>query len=233
MEGKGDVSAAFKKSLPIMAGYLVLGSGFGILLKARGFSIWWALLMSMTMYSGSMQYVAVDLLFTGASLISTAIVTLMVNIRHLFYGVSLVERYKKAGKYKPYMIFALTDETYSLVCTGTEKSVKNENRYYFYLSLFNQLYWIAGCVLGAAIGTLISFNSAGVEFAMTAIFTVVFVQQWMNNENRPAAIIGIVSTAACRIIFGKENFLIMSMITITAALTLFRKYLIKDGEKNE
>ena len=165
---------AFVRSLPIMAGYIVLGLGFGVLLQSKGYGAGWALVMSGLIYAGSMQYVAIDLLAGGASLISAAIMTLMVNARHLFYGISMLERYKDTGAAKPYLIFALTDETYSVVCSGGVPEGVDRKNYYFWVSLLNQLYWIAGGVAGALLGSVLPFDTTGIDFSMTALFLVVY-----------------------------------------------------------
>lgn len=165
---------AFVRSLPIMAGYIVLGLGFGVLLQSKGYGAGWALVMSGLIYAGSMQYVAIDLLAGGASLISAAIMTLMVNARHLFYGISMLERYKDTGTAKPYLIFALTDETYSVVCSGGVPEGVDRKKYYFWVSLLNQLYWIAGGVAGALLGSVLPFDTTGIDFSMTALFLVVY-----------------------------------------------------------
>ena len=165
---------AFVRSLPIMAGYIVLGLGFGVLLQSKGYGAGWALVMSGLIYAGSMQYVAIDLLAGGASLISAAIMTLMVNARHLFYGISMLERYKDTGAAKPYLIFVLTDETYSVVCSGGVPEGVDRKKYYFWVSLLNQLYWIAGGVAGALLGSVLPFDTTGIDFSMTALFLVVY-----------------------------------------------------------
>lgn len=224
--------AAFIKSLPVFAGYIVLGIGFGVLLAKAGYGLWWALVMSVTMYAGSMQYVAVSLLSGGASFITTAVTTLLVQARHLFYGISMIEKYKGAGIKKFYLAFALTDETYSLLCDGKHPEGTDLHLFQFLLSLFNQSYWIMGCLLGNFIGTNVEFNSAGIEFAMTAIFVTVFVEQWKSTKNHLSAIIGVLSTALCLAVFGKENFLVPSMICITLLLFLLRKPLEKKEEVN-
>ena len=152
--------------------------------------------MSFTIYAGSMQYVAVSLLTSGASLISTALTTLMVNARHLFYGVSMIDKYKGAGAKKPYLIFALTDETYSLLCGEEQPEGIDFFWYSFFVSLFNQCYWILGSVLGSALGTLIAFDTAGIDFSMTALFVTVFVEQWITTKNHLPAIAGL----ACSVV---------------------------------
>ena len=149
---------AFKQSIPIMAGYIVLGMGFGVLLESKGYGVIWAIAMSVFIYAGSMQYVAIDLITSGASMIATALMTLMVNARHLFYGISMLDKYKNTGKYKPYLIFSLTDETYSLVCSGEIPEGVDGNKYYFLVSLFDQIYWVLGSVAGSVLGSVLNFN---------------------------------------------------------------------------
>lgn len=149
---------AFKQSIPIMAGYIVLGMGFGVLLEAKGYGVLWAIAMSVFIYAGSMQYIAIDLITGGASVIAAALMTLMVNARHLFYGISMLDKYKDTGKYKPYLILALTDETYSLVCGGEIPDGVDRNKYYFLVSLFDQIYWVLGSVAGSVLGSVLNFN---------------------------------------------------------------------------
>jgi 4-azaleucine resistance transporter AzlC len=149
---KNLIKTAFIKSLPVMAGYVVLAIGFGILLKEAGYGLFWALMMSATIYAGSMQFVTVSLLSTGASLLSAGLTTLMVNARHLFYGISMIQKYKEAGKKKPYLIFALTDETYSLLCGDDYPEGEDLHWYSFFVSLFNQSYWVIGSIIGSALG---------------------------------------------------------------------------------
>lgn len=228
-----NIRYAFKRSLPVMAGYLVLGLGFGILLASKGYNAWWAFFMSVFIYAGSMQYVAVDLLAGGASLISAAIMTLMVNARHLFYGISMIDRYKGMGKKKTYLVFALTDETYSLVCSGDVPEGIDRKKYFFWVSLMDHSYWIIGSTLGALIGSMLTFNSAGIDFSMTALFIVVFVEQWRSTKNHLSAIIGVTASIVCLFIFGAENFLIPAMITITVVLTVFRKFLDPKQDEKE
>lgn len=221
---KKTLKTAFFKSLPIMAGYIVLGAGFGILLTSKGYARWWALLMSLTIYAGSMQYVAIDLLTAGASLISTALMTLMVNARHLFYGVSMLSRYRDTGKAKPYLIFALTDETYSLVCSDELiPSGVDKKRYFLFVSLLNQFYWVLGSVIGGLLGSFLTFNTNGIDFAMTALFVVIFTEQWEKNKNHIPALIGVISSVLCLILFGAQRFLIPAMLLISALFLLLRK----------
>lgn len=215
---------AFTNSLPVMAGYICLGIGFGVLLESAGYGFLWAILMSTFIYAGSMQYVAVDLLSGGATLIATALMTLMVNARHLFYGISMLESYKDVGKLKPLLAHTLTDETYSLVCSKEllPEGI-DEKKYFIFLSLMNQCYWVLGSALGGLLGEIIPFDSTGIEFAMTALFVLIFVEQWENAKSHISACIGVLCTLGCLIIFGTGSFLIPSMVCISTALILLRK----------
>ena len=215
---KKELKTAFLDTLPVMAGYLVLGMGFGVLLESKGFGVLWAFCMSFFVYAGSMQYLAVSMLAPGVSLVSAAVTTLMVNARHLFYGISMVDKYKNTGKIKPYLIFALTDETYSLVCDGN-----HTNAYYLLVSLFNHFYWVMGSVLGSLIGSLLNFDTNGIDFALTALFLTVFTEQWISQKRHRYAVIGVIASVVCLICFGKDNFLISSMALIAAALLILRK----------
>ena len=214
---------AFLKTLPVMAGYLVMGCGFGILFRVNGYGPVWALCMSVFLYAGSMQFVGISLLTSGASAITVAVTTLLVQARHLFYGLSLIDRYKGAGFKKLYMIHAITDETYSLVCsTEATKDVKPQS-FYFAISLLNQIYWIIGCVLGNLIGGFLTFDTTGLDFAMTALFVTIFVEQWQSTKEHRPAILGATLALVCLVLFGAEHFLIPAMIAITVGLTALWK----------
>lgn len=215
---------ALAATLPVMAGYLILGFGFGIIIKTNGYSTALAAAMSIFIYAGSMQYVAIGLMTGRASLITTALTTLMVNIRHLFYGVSMLEKYQNTGKAKPYLIFALTDETYSLVC-GELPGLAPEDRtnYELLVSLLNHLYWIVGSIAGAVAGSLIRFNSQGIDFALTALFLTVFTDQWLTARKHGPALIGLGASVASLLIFGKDNFLIPAMLIIALKLCLYKE----------
>ena len=215
---------ALTATLPVMAGYLILGFGFGIIIKANGYSIALAAAMSIFIYAGSMQYVAIGLITGGATLITIALTTLMVNIRHLFYGISMLEKYRLAGKAKPYLIFSLTDETYSLLCGELQNiAPEDRTRYELLVSLLNHFYWIAGSVAGAVAGSLISFNSQGIDFALTALFLTVFTDQWLSVKKHGPALIGLGASVACLIIFGAEHFLIPAMLIMALTLSLYRE----------
>ena len=215
-----DLRAAFLATLPVLAGYLVLGMGFGILMHANGYGVGWSFAMSLLVYAGSMQYLAVDLLAGGASVISAALSALMVNARHLFYGVSMLDKYRDVGAVNPYLIFSLTDETYSLLC-GDERQGK---RYYLLVSLLDHFYWVTGSVLGGVLGTVIPFSTEGIDFALTALFITVFVQQWKQTKDHMAACIGVGISVLCLLIFGSSSFLIPSMVFITVLLLVLKRF---------
>jgi len=207
-----------------MTGYLVLGFGFGIILKANGFEAYLAVVMSIAIYAGSMQYVAVGLLASGASLITVALTTFMVNARHLFYGISMLDKYKNTGKRKPYLIFALTDETYSLLCNDHPDVPPEERKnYYFFVSLLNHIYWVAGSALGAVVGSLVKFNSQGIDFVLTALFITIFLEQWLTARKHAPAVMGVAVSVLCLILFGSESFLIPTMLVILLLLCLYKE----------
>lgn len=216
------IKQAFYKSIPVMAGYVFLGIGFGILIRNAGYGLLAAAAMSLFIYAGSMQFVGVSLLTGGASILTTAITTVMVNARHLFYSISMIGKYKSAGKYKPYMIFALTDETYSLLCDGSAPDGTDPELYRFLVSLFDHSYWVMGSVIGNLLGSVLPFSTAGIEFSMTALFVASFTEQWLTTKDHIPAITGLLGTLLCLVVFGPENFLIPAMLLITLVLTLLR-----------
>ena len=218
---KSNFRSAFLDTVPVMTGYLFLGFGFGILALQNGLSIWWALVMSLFIYAGSMQFVAVTMLSGGVSLLTAALTTLAVNARHLFYGLSMIDRYKGTGKKKPYLIFALTDETYSLVSQGAPR--QDGGKYYFLVSFLDQCYWVLGTLLGAAVGQLLPINYEGIDFVLTALFVTIFVEQWLSTKNHLPACIGLFASILCLAIFGSGSFLIPSMGLIALILLLTRK----------
>lgn len=218
------VKRTFVDTLPILAGYLVLGFGFGFIMKSNGYGALTTLAMSVCIYAGSMQYVAIGLLTGGASLLTVALTTLMVNVRHLFYGISMIEKYRNAGRIKPYLIFALTDETYSLVCGEKLDITENDKKkYYFFVSLFNHIYWIIGTLLGTVIGDIVRFNSEGIEFALTALFITIFIEQWLSVKQHIPAIVGVCISAISLIVFGKDFFLIPAMVMIAIIFWFYKE----------
>lgn len=229
------VKKAFLATIPVMAGYVVLGIGFGMLLQTRGYGVLWALAMSIFIFAGSMQYVAIDLLTGGVSLITAALTTLAVNARHLFYGISMVDKYKmqseKSFPLKKYFLFwTLTDETYSLVCSDEPEKSGNPSAYYVYVSIFDYAYWVTGSVLGSLLGEVLPFSTEGIDFSLTALFLTVFVEQWLTTKNHLAAVVGVASSVVCLLLFGSDKFLIPAMVLIATALILLRK---KEGITND
>lgn len=214
---------AFVDTLPVMAGYVFLGFGFGILMQQSGFGVLWAVAMSLFIYAGSMQYVAIPLLTSGASLLTAALTAFVVNARHLFYGISMIDSYHDSGRKKPYLIFGLTDETYSLVSQNHIPSGSGRLGYCFWVTLFDHCYWVTGTLLGGLVGSLLRINYEGVEFALTALFVTIFVEQWLSTKKHGPAIVGVAATTLSLLIFGKEVFLIPSMAAIAACLTMMRK----------
>lgn len=214
--------AAFVRSLPVMAGYLVLGAGFGILLAQAGYGPLWALGMSLTVYAGSMQYVGVSLIAGEASVLTTALTALMVNARHLFYGLSMLPMYRDAGWRRLPLALTLTDETYSLLCDGETPAGMAPHAFRLWVSLFNYSYWVLGSFLGGLLGQKLPFDTTGIDFSMTALFVTVFVEQWRSTREHRPALLGLGGTLACLWLFGQEVFLIPTMAVIIGALLLLR-----------
>lgn len=214
---------AFLDTVPVMTGYVFLGFGFGILMQQNGFGVLWAGAMSLFIYAGSMQYVAISLLTSCASLLTAALTAFVVNARHLFYGISMVDAYKGMGKRKPYLIFGLTDETYSLVSQLQIPEDVNTGKYCFLVTLFDHIYWVSGTILGSLTGSLLPINYEGVDFALTALFVTIFVEQWLSTKKHGPAIVGVGATVICLILFGADVFLIPSMVIIAACLLMMRK----------
>ena len=209
---------AFKESIPVMMGYLVLGFAFGALLVSKDYPIYYALIMSFFIYAGSMQFVTISLLTAKSSLLNAFIMTLVVNARHIVYCLSMLNRFEKMKVLKPYMIFSLTDETFSLLIKDDQ-----QNKYVsFFISLFDQCYWIIGSLIGATISNIITFDSRGLEFSMTALFIVIVIDQIKNSQNHLATKIGFIVSIVSLLIFGSDNFVIVSLIGIIGALMFKR-----------
>lgn len=217
------IRAVFPDTIPVLTGYLFLGAGFGILLVESGYSVLWAAVMALLIFAGSGQYLLVGLLASGASLASAAIATLLVNARHLFYGISLVDAYKTAGKRRFYMIFGLTDETYSLVTQAKIPEGISREDYCFWVTALNHCYWVCGCVLGAVVGAVVPIDFSGVSFVLTALFVTIFVEQWLSSKDHFPALVGVVCTALSLLGFGSEIFLIPAMAAIALILILRRR----------
>lgn len=224
---------AFPYTLPVFMGYIFMGIAFGVLLSSKGYAFYWSTIMGILIYAGSMQFIAIGLLTTPLNLVAAAILTFTVNARHLFYGLSLLEKYKVFRAKKFYMIFSLTDETYSLLCTLKPPPQIVAADFYFSIALLNHFYWILGCTLGGALGSLVSFDSRGIDFSMTALFIVIFIEQWEKNTQHLPAIAGLVITTLAILIFGLNSFIIVSMLCLVFILLLLRKKLENKTEVSD
>lgn len=220
---KKNLKAAFPVTIPVLLGYLSVGIAFGLLFEKTGLPVLWAVLMSVIVYAGSMQFIAVCLLTGGVGLVNVALMALFVNIRHMFYGLSFLDKFKDMGRKKPYMIFSLTDETYSLLCGSRIPDGIDSKSFYFYISFLNQLYWITGTLIGVIAGKLIRFNTTGIDFAMTALFVVIFIEQWHSYKSHVPVLIGLIAPIVALYLFGASNMILPSMLLITAILMGFRR----------
>lgn len=227
------IGFAFKQSIPVMLGYIFLGIAFGLLLQNAGYSFIWAFLASVVIYAGSMQFVLVNLLTAGAGLLYTAVMTLFINGRHIFYGISFAEKYKKMGKAYPYMVFSLTDETYSVLCGTKIPEGMEESKVFFWVSLMDQCYWILGSVIGALVGSYITFDSTGIDFCMTALFVVIAVEQWQERKSHFPALLGAVSGIVWLLLLGPDRFILPALCTCMAVLLLARRYVTFGNETEE
>lgn len=216
---------AFPVTVPVLTGYLCLGAAFGILLRTSGYGVGWALMMSVICFAGSGQFLAVTLLTSAFDPIQAFILSVMINARHIFYGLSLLEKYKGLGKVRAFLIFGMTDETFSLVSTLNVPEGVDRQKYYFWITFLDYLYWICGCVLGNLAGSIITFDTTGIDFVLTALFVVLFLEQWKKKENRPAGVIGILCAAVSLAIFGADNLVIPAMVLLLIVLLGGRKRL--------
>lgn len=216
---------AFPYTVPVLAGYLFIGGAFGVMFADEGYGLLWAILMSVVVYAGSGQYLATSFFVPGVSLLQAAFLTVMVNIRHVFYGLSLVDRYNRFGRKRWYMIFGMTDETYSLICTTDVPEGVDEEKFLFSITLLDQLYWILGTVIGSLLMTTIGFSSEGIEFAMTALFIVMFMELWYRRTNRPAELIGAGAAVVCLAVFGADGFVLPAMLVMIAIILIARRRL--------
>lgn len=234
-QGRGrvlkTVKAAFPHTIPVITGYLFMGMAFGILLQSNGFHPLWATVMGLVVYSGSMQFVGVSVLAAGFNPLVALAMTLMVNARYMFYGISMLERF---GKYKGfarfYMVFSITDETFALLCSAKPPAGVDTKSFYLAISALDQAFWVLGCTLGAWLGTAIPINTTGIDFVMTALFVVIFIDQWKVKANRIPALIGFFGALLCRLVFGPDWFVLASMAALLLLFTIFRKPLEKEAQ---
>ena len=217
--------AAFPATVPVLMGYLAIGMAFGLMLEAIGYNFIWAFFMSLTIYAGSGQYLGVELLDTGAALGSVAVMTFILNFRHLVYGLSMLEKFKGMGPRKLYMIFSLTDETYALLSSARVPERVDPHAYYFAIALLDQSYWILGSVIGSVAGALIQFDTTGIDFAMTALFLVIAVDQWESYPSHLPALLGSGVTVVSLALLGPDAMLIPALCVIIVILLLLRSRL--------
>ncbi|GGN99531.1 azaleucine resistance protein AzlC [Saccharibacillus kuerlensis] len=217
--------AAFPVTVPILAGFMFLGIAYGVFMNVSGFGTGWAFLMSLLIFAGSMEFVAVGLLLGPFNPLGALLLTLMVNARHLFYGISMLEKYKGTGWKKPYLIFGMCDESFSINYSARIPSHIDRGWYQFFVTLLNHSYWVAGAMIGSVLGSFVAFDLQGLEFVMTALFVVIFVEQWMKEKVHDSALLGIGISVLSLIVFGADKFIVPAMIAILAVLTLTRKAL--------
>ncbi|MGD9566965.1 MAG: AzlC family ABC transporter permease [Sedimentibacter sp.] len=221
-EKKKALKAAFPHTIPVMTGYIVLGAAYGILMNSKGYGLIWALLMSLIVYAGSAQYAAITFLTSSFNPVYALFLTLMVNARHIFYGLSLMNKLRDTGKLKPFIIYWLSDETFSVLCAAEPPEGVDKSWFMFFIGVLDYFYWSAGTIIGSMLGNVITFNTKGLDFALTALFVAIFISQWKSQKNHEPAITGVVCTFMCLIIFGQNNFVIPSMIAIILVLTFMR-----------
>lgn len=217
------LKAAFPYTVPIFAGFAFLGLAYGIFMHSKGFSFIWPMLMSMTIFAGSMEFVAADLLCAAFHPFYAFFLTLMVNARHLFYGISMLDKFKGTGSKKWYLIFGMCDESFSINQSVEPPEEVDRGWFMFFVTLLNQCYWVLGATVGGLLGNLVTFNTQGIEFVMTALFTAILVNQWRENREHRPVLTGLALSAVCLVTFGKTNFILPAMALILTVLTLLRK----------
>ena len=217
------LKCAFPHTIPIFAGFCFLGMTYGIYMKVSGFAFWYPMLMSLVIYGGSLEFVAVSMLLAPYAPMQAFLMTLMVQARHLFYGIAMLDKFRGMGWKKPYLIFGMCDETFSINCTAEIPEDVDRGWFYFFVTLLNQIYWVLGATAGGLVGGLIRFNTEGLDFVMTAMFVVIFLEQWRKEKRHDSAAVGMAASVVCLAIFGADNFLIPTMICILAVLTALRR----------
>ncbi len=225
------LKAAAPQTVPVFAGYLVLGMGYGIYVQSLGLPVWLPMLMGTVVYGGSLEFVLASLLLSAFSPLSAFLMALMIQARHLFYGLAMLERYKGYGLRSFYMIFAMSDETFSITCSAEPPEGVDRGWFMFFITLLDQIYWVASAGLGALVGSVLPFSTEGVDFVMTAMFIVIFLNQWEKEKQHYASFIGLAVPLVCLLIFGSGSFILPAMICMLTLLTGLRKP-IEKAEKN-
>ncbi len=223
---------AFPYTIPIFAGFWFLGITYGIYMNVSGFSFWYPMLMSLTIFGGSLEFLAVSMLLAPFAPLQVFFMTLMIQARHLFYGISMLDKFKGMGWKKPYLIFGMCDETFSINCTANIPDDVDRGWFYFFVTLLNHFYWFSGATIGGLVGSLLKFNTEGLVFVMTAMFTVIFTEQWLKSKHHVSEWVGMAASVGCLAVFGADNFLIPTMICILIALTALRKTAERETEAN-
>lgn len=224
---------AFPRTVPVFVGYLFLGAAYGILMNVNGYGVLWTFAASVLVFAGSLQYLGVKMLAAAENPLVALVISLMINARHLFYGISMLEKYGQAGKNKPYLIFGLTDETFSVVCHEQVPKQLDRDKVYFWITLLDHGYWILGSVLGAVAGNYITFNTAGLDFALTALFVVIATEQWKQAEGHVPALIGALASVACLMVWGADSFILPAMVSILGLLALDYRRQRREEKANE
>jgi 4-azaleucine resistance transporter AzlC len=223
------LAAAFPHTIPIFAGFWFLGMAYGVYMNVSGFSFWYPLIMSMTIFGGSLEFVAVSMLLSPFAPVQTLLMTLMIQARHLFYGIAMLDKFKGLGWKRFYLIFGMCDETFSINYSTEPPEGVDRGWFYFFVTLLNQLYWVSGATIGGLLGSLVSFNTEGLDFVMTAMFVVIFLEQLLKEKKHYTALIGLVASVACLVGFGADSFLVPTMLCILVLLTVFRTPIEKAG----
>jgi len=228
-ESQKALAAAFPHTIPILTGFMFLGIAYGILMNLSGFSPIYPIMMSILVFSGTAQFVSVSLLLGSFDPLGAFVLMLMTGARHLFYGLAMLDKYKGTGWRKPYLIFSMCDESFSVNCTVDPPEGVDKKRFMFFVSLLNQLYWIIGTAIGAIFGSLVSFDAEGLDFVMTALIIVLFLEQLLKEKSYLSSSVGLAASTASLLLFGADNFIIPAMLGILALLTLLRKTVDKEG----
>lgn len=223
MKIKQAFRCALPHTLPILAGFLFLGMSYGVYMHISGFSFWYPMLMALAIYGGSLEFVTVSMLLAPYAPVQVFLTALMVQARHLFYGISMLDKFRGMGWKKPYLIYGMCDETFSVNYTATLPAEVDRGWFYFFVTLLNQIYWVGGATLGALLGNLLTFNTEGLDFVMTAMFVVIFLEQFLKEKHHVSAYVGLAASVLCLLLFGADSFLIPTMVCIVVALTALRK----------
>lgn len=225
------LKTAFPHTVPVLAGFLFLGTAYGIYMRVSGFSFLYPMLTALAVFGGSLEFVTVTMLLGTFAPLQTLLMALLIQARHLFYGIAMLGKFKGVGKKKIYLIFGLCDETFSINCSAEIPDGVDRGWFMFFVTLLNHFYWVSGATLGGLVGSLLTFNTDGLNFVMTAMFVVIFLEQWMKEKQHITAVVGVVISAVCLVIFGADSFMIPTMVCILLALTALRKPVERSADR--